>query len=108
MTDESGLDPGPSRMDMKAAWAGHCNEQFKLSVVSDISSHRLSRPELGDKMFKSVHDYGVPLSSISASPSWQSNDHSDEFSTSEDHTGRLNEFSYDSVLNKHSRRPAIR
>ena len=103
VTDGLGLGPGPSRTDvstMRPAWTRHCNEQFRLSVVSDISSHRLSRPGLGDKMFESVHNYGLPLSSISASPSQQSNDYSDEFSMSEDHAGRLNRFSYDSILNE--------
>ena len=52
--DESGLGPGPSRTDvstMRTAWTRHRNEQFRLSVASDISSLRLSRPGLGDKMF---------------------------------------------------------
>ena len=68
--------------------------------LQDISSCHLSRPGLGDRMFESVHNYGAPLSSISASPLQQSNDYSDKFIMSKDHAGRLNKFSYDSILNE--------
>ncbi|KAL5532249.1 hypothetical protein ACEPAF_5818 [Sanghuangporus sanghuang] len=39
------------------------------SVASGFSAHRLERPGVGDKMFESARDLGVPLASISASPS---------------------------------------
>lgn len=48
----------------------HRNASFE-SLRSDFSAQRLERPGVGDKMFESAqnHDYGAPLSMISASPS---------------------------------------
>lgn len=39
------------------------------SVASGHSAHRLGRPGVGEKMFESGRELGVPLASISASPS---------------------------------------
>ena len=40
------------------------------SLASHFSAQRLGRPGVGDKMFESeAHDFGAPLSMISASPS---------------------------------------
>ena len=38
------------------------------SVTSDFSARHLGRPGVGDKIFESAPDYGMPLTSISASP----------------------------------------
>ena len=53
----------------RAAWARHHHDASVDSVNSDISARRrLGRPGLGDKMLESALDYGMPLTSISASP----------------------------------------
>ncbi|KAI5117598.1 hypothetical protein M0805_006712 [Coniferiporia weirii] len=49
--------------------SGHRRDSSADSVTSDFSVQRLGRPDVGDKMFASAHDYRAPLSSISASPS---------------------------------------
>lgn len=52
----------------RAAWAKHRQDASVDSVMSDFSARRLGRPGLGDKMLESALDYGMPLTSISASP----------------------------------------
>ncbi|EJD08498.1 uncharacterized protein FOMMEDRAFT_151360 [Fomitiporia mediterranea MF3/22] len=49
------------------------------SIASGFSAHHLGRPGIGDKMFESAREHGIPLEAISASPSqldssmnWQS------------------------------------
>lgn len=39
------------------------------SMASGLSVRQLGRPGIGDKMFESARDHGIPLSSIEASPS---------------------------------------
>lgn len=56
------------------------------SIMSDYSPAPVARPGLGDKMLESAFDHGMPLSSISASPS-QSTD------------GRFDFARYDSLVN---------
>jgi hypothetical protein len=52
----------------RAAWARHRQDASMDSVMSDFSAARLGRPGLGDKMFETAADHGMPLTSISASP----------------------------------------
>ena len=53
----------------RASWASHRQDYSIDSVMSDMSAMRLGRPGLGDKMLESAaHDYGMPLTAISASP----------------------------------------
>lgn len=53
----------------RAAWARHSRgEPSRDSIMSDYSMN-FGRPGLGDKMLESAFDHGMPLSSISASPS---------------------------------------
>ena len=70
-----------------AAWAKHRRDSSMDSVTSDFSARCLGRPGVGDKIFKSAPDYGMPLTSISALPP-------------ESVTGKLqgNGTSYDSIL----------
>ncbi|THU90173.1 hypothetical protein K435DRAFT_864575, partial [Dendrothele bispora CBS 962.96] len=49
----------------RAAWARHRQDASIDSVNSSYSAMRLGRPGIGDKMFETA---GVPLTSISASP----------------------------------------
>jgi hypothetical protein len=52
----------------RSSWApSHRRERSADSIMSDISM-RVSRPNLGDKMLDSRHDYCLPLTSITASP----------------------------------------
>ena len=51
-----------------AAWAKHHRDSSMDSVMSDFSARCLGHPGVGDKIFKSAPDYGMPLTSISASP----------------------------------------
>ena len=51
-----------------AAWAKHRRDSSMDSVTSDFSTRRLGCPGVGDKIFESAPDYGMPLTSISASP----------------------------------------
>jgi len=52
----------------RSSWApSHRREGSADSIMSDISM-RVSRPNLGDKMLDSRHDYCLPLTSITASP----------------------------------------
>lgn len=78
----------------RAAWARHRQDASVDSVNSDFSArHRLGRPGLGDKMLESALDYGMPLTSILASP---------PDSTTANHYG--NRTSYDSILDDEGRR----
>lgn len=52
----------------RLAWAKH-QRDFSVDSVASGYSARLGRPGVGDKMFESAREYGVPLTSISASPS---------------------------------------
>ena len=53
----------------RSSWApSHRRDRSADSIMSDISM-RVSRPNLGDKMLDSRHDYCLPLTSITASPS---------------------------------------
>jgi len=52
----------------RAAWARHARDASMDSVMSDFSMVRLGRPGLGDKMFDTSGDQGMPLPAISASP----------------------------------------
>ena len=93
LRNEVSNDLGPVRADtlgVRTAWTMHRNEQFRQSVASDISSRQMNRPGLGDKMFESAHDYGMPLSSITASPS-QESEYSDI---------KRSRFSLDSIMNE--------
>lgn len=52
----------------RSSWApSHRRDRSADSIMSDISM-RMSRPNLGDKMLDSKHDYCLPLTSITASP----------------------------------------
>ena len=52
----------------RSSWApSHRRDRSADSMMSDISM-RMSRPNLGDKMLDSKHDYCLPLTSITASP----------------------------------------
>jgi len=52
----------------RSSWApSHRRDRSADSIMSDISM-RVSRPNLGDKMLDSRHDYCLPLTSITASP----------------------------------------
>lgn len=52
----------------RSSWApSHRRDRSADSMMSDISM-RVSRPNLGDKMLDSRHDYCLPLTSITASP----------------------------------------
>lgn len=48
--------------------ARHRQDASVDSTMSDFSAMRLGRPGLGDKMFDTAEDRGMPLTSISASP----------------------------------------
>ncbi|KAI0696589.1 hypothetical protein BC835DRAFT_853465 [Cytidiella melzeri] len=50
----------------RAAWARHRQEPSADSNMSDYFAARISRPDIGDKMFDT--DYGMALSAISGSP----------------------------------------
>ncbi|KAJ6577467.1 hypothetical protein B0H19DRAFT_561509 [Mycena capillaripes] len=52
----------------RAAWAKHRQDSSVDSVMSDYSVARLGRPGVGDKMFNTAMDHGMPLRAISASP----------------------------------------
>ncbi|KAJ7473614.1 hypothetical protein B0H11DRAFT_2036563 [Mycena galericulata] len=52
----------------RAAWAKHRQDSSMDSVLSDFSVARLGRPGVGDKMFDTAVDRGMPLRAISASP----------------------------------------
>lgn len=81
----------------RAAWARHRQDASVDSVNSDFSArHRLGRPGLGDKMLESALDYGMPLTSISASPP--------ESTTANIHGDRT---SYDSILDDEGRRSSM-
>lgn len=77
----------------RAAWARHRQDSSMDSVMSDFSARRLGRPGLGDKMLESALDYGMPLTSISASPP--------ESLASK---GRADRTSYDSIMDDEARR----
>ena len=65
-------------------------------MTSDFSTRHLGHPGVGDKIFESAPDYGMPLTSISASPH-------------ESVTGKLqgNGTSYDSILDGEGRRSSM-
>ena len=79
-----------------AAWAKHRQDSSMDSVTSDFSTRHLGHPGVGDKIFESAPDYGMPLTSISASPH-------------ESVTGKLqgNGTSYDSILDGEGRRSSM-
>ena len=79
-----------------AAWAKHRQDSSMDSMTSDFSTRRLGHPGVGDKIFKSAPDYGMPLTSILASPP-------------EGVTGKPqgNETSYDSILDGEGRRSSM-
>ncbi|KAF7437378.1 hypothetical protein PC9H_004217 [Pleurotus ostreatus] len=52
----------------RATWARHRQDASMDSMMSEYSAMRLGRPGLGDKMFETSGDQGMPLSAISASP----------------------------------------
>ena len=51
-----------------AAWAKHRRDSSMDSVTSDFSTRCLGYPGVGVKIFESAPDYGMPLTSILASP----------------------------------------
>jgi serine/arginine repetitive matrix protein 2 len=51
-----------------AVWVGHRQDASVDSVQSDFSATRLGRPGIGDKMFDTAADQGMPLTLISVSP----------------------------------------
>ena len=64
----SGVGPDAHAGGDRSSWApSHRRELSADSVMSDISV-RIPRPNLGDKMLDSRHDYCLPLRSITASP----------------------------------------
>ncbi|KAJ8520630.1 hypothetical protein ONZ45_g2582 [Pleurotus djamor] len=75
----------------RASWARHQRQEASFdSVMSDFSAMRLGRPGIGDKMFETSGDQGMPLTSITASPPG---------SASYDRTsGSMNPASYDSIF----------
>ncbi|KAF5376919.1 hypothetical protein D9615_007315 [Tricholomella constricta] len=78
----------------RAAWARHRQDSSIDSVMSDFSAMRLGRPGIGDKMFDTAVDHGIPLTSISASP---------PESIAEHRFGNRSSFDYDSIMD-HDRR----
>ncbi|KZP22138.1 hypothetical protein FIBSPDRAFT_953223 [Athelia psychrophila] len=80
----------------RASWARHRQEASIDSVMSDFSGRGLGRPGVGDKMFASAQDYGVPLTAISASPPESLASRS-----------RENMFSYDSIMGDEGRKTSV-
>ncbi|KAG5641013.1 hypothetical protein DXG03_006381 [Asterophora parasitica] len=78
----------------RAVWARHRQESSMDSVMSDFSAMRLGRPGIGDKMFDTAVDHGVPLTSISASP---------PESISDDRFGNRSSFDFDSIMDNDRR-----
>ena len=74
----------------RAAWAKHRQDASMDSIRSDFSVMRLGRPGVGDKMFDSVPDACVPLTSISTSPP--------------ENMPRGNKLSYDFIVDNEGRR----
>ncbi|KAJ7126033.1 hypothetical protein C8R44DRAFT_733950 [Mycena epipterygia] len=74
----------------RAAWAKHRQDSSMDSVMSDVSVARLGRPGVGDKMFDTAMDHGMPLRAISASPP-------------ESRSGLRNRSSYDSIMDEERR-----
>ncbi|EPQ51625.1 hypothetical protein GLOTRDRAFT_117955 [Gloeophyllum trabeum ATCC 11539] len=83
----------------RVAWARHRHDPSVDSILSDFSAMRLGRPDLGDKMFSSVPEHGVPLTAISASPP-ESRYSRDESQYSGDDDQRS---SYDSIIDEDRR-----
>ncbi|KZT25561.1 hypothetical protein NEOLEDRAFT_1178340 [Neolentinus lepideus HHB14362 ss-1] len=79
----------------RAAWARHRYDPSVDSILSDFSAMQLGRPDLGDKMFQSMPEQCMPLTSISASPP--------ESKASRDDEPRS---SYDSIIDN-DRRPSM-
>ena len=52
----------------RAAWARHHQDVSVDSVQSDFLATHLGRPGIGDKMFDTAADQGMPLTLISTSP----------------------------------------
>ncbi|KIY52945.1 hypothetical protein FISHEDRAFT_69402 [Fistulina hepatica ATCC 64428] len=72
----------------------HRPEMSSDSIMSDFSAMRLGRPGIGDKMFDTATDHGMPLEAISASPTDEAFD-----SIMDADSRRLNKHSsYDSGL----------
>ncbi|KAJ6511227.1 hypothetical protein DFH09DRAFT_999601 [Mycena vulgaris] len=74
----------------RAAWAKHRQDSSMDSVLSDFSVARLGRPGVGDKMFDTAVDHGMPLRAISASPP-------------ESRSGLRNRSSFDSIMDDERR-----
>ncbi|KAJ6619274.1 hypothetical protein B0H10DRAFT_2216971 [Mycena sp. CBHHK59/15] len=74
----------------RAAWAKHRQDSSIDSVMSDFSVARLGRPGVGDKMFDTAVDHGMPLRAISASPP-------------ESRSGLRNRSSFDSIIDEEHR-----
>jgi serine/arginine repetitive matrix protein 2 len=74
----------------RAAWAKHRQDSSMDSVLSEYSVARLGRPGVGDKMFDTAVDHGMPLRAISASPP-------------ESRSGVRNRSSFDSILDDERR-----
>ncbi|KAI0309656.1 hypothetical protein OF83DRAFT_1179371 [Amylostereum chailletii] len=100
----------------RMSWMRHRADASMDSVLSDMSAMQLGRPGLGDKMLDSapmlsgrpglgdkmldsVHDYGMPLTSISASPP--------ESLRSERFAADRTSFDYDSIIDATNRRFSI-
>jgi len=62
------------------------------SMMSEYSAMRLGRPGLGDKMFETSGDQGMPLSAISASPPDSAVASRSNFSATRD------SYEYDSIM----------
>lgn len=73
----------------RAAWVRHRQDLSMDSVSSDYSAVRLGRPGIGDKMFDTATDRGVPLAAISASPSE---------SITEPHFANRSSYDFDSIM----------
>ncbi|GLB36845.1 hypothetical protein LshimejAT787_0311320 [Lyophyllum shimeji] len=73
----------------RAHWARHRQDSSIDSVMSGFSAMRLGRPGLGDKMFDTAADHGVPLTAISASPPG---------SVAEERFGNRSSYDYDSIM----------
>ncbi|KAF8878425.1 hypothetical protein BD779DRAFT_1663807 [Infundibulicybe gibba] len=78
----------------RAAWAKHRQDASMDSVMSDFSAMRLGRPGIGDKMFDTAADHGMPLTSISASP---------PESVAHSNYGNRSSFDFDSILDNDRR-----
>ncbi|KAJ7459292.1 hypothetical protein FB451DRAFT_1046300 [Mycena latifolia] len=74
----------------RAAWAKHRPDSSVDSMLSDFSVARLGRPGVGDKMFDTAADHGMPLRAISASPP-------------ESRSGLRNRSSFDSIMDEERR-----